>query len=87
MMKKGHVLPGDLVVATDSHTTTYGAIGAFASGIGSTDMAVALMTGKLWFLVPESIKINLMGTLPAGVFSKRHHPLYHQSTDGRWCYL
>jgi len=70
MMEKGHVLPGDLVVATDSHTTTYGAVGAFASGIGSTDMAVALMTGKLWFLVPETIKINVMGTLPAGVSSK-----------------
>jgi len=70
MMEKGHVLPGDLVVATDSHTTTYGALGAFATGIGSTDMAVALMTGKLWFLVPETIKINLFGTLQPGVFSK-----------------
>jgi 3-isopropylmalate/(R)-2-methylmalate dehydratase large subunit len=70
MMEKGHVLPGDLVVATDSHTTTYGAIGAFATGIGSTDMAVALMTGKLWFLVPETIRINLVGTLQPGVCSK-----------------
>jgi len=70
MMEKGHVLPGDLVVATDSHTTTYGALGAFATGIGSTDMAVALMTGKLWFLVPETIKINLSGTLQPGVLSK-----------------
>jgi len=70
MMEKGHVLPGNLVVATDSHTTTYGALGAFATGIGSTDMAVALMTGKLWFLVPETIRINLLGTLQPGVFSK-----------------
>jgi 3-isopropylmalate/(R)-2-methylmalate dehydratase large subunit len=70
MPEKGHVLPGDLVVGTDSHTCTYGAIGAFSTGIGSTDMAVALITGKLWFVVPETIRMNITGKLPPGVFAK-----------------
>jgi 3-isopropylmalate/(R)-2-methylmalate dehydratase large subunit len=70
MPEKGHVLPGDLVVCTDSHTCTYGALGAFSTGVGSTDMAVAMMSGKLWFMVPETIKMNIVGTLPRGVFAK-----------------
>ena len=70
MPEKGHVLPGELVVGTDSHTCTYGAIGAFSCGIGSTDMGVTLMTGKLWFLVPETIRMNITGKLPPGVFPK-----------------
>ncbi|MHB8909678.1 MAG: 3-isopropylmalate dehydratase large subunit [Syntrophales bacterium] len=68
--EKGHVLPGELVVGTDSHTCTYGALGAFSTGIGSTDMAVAMISGKLWFMVPETIKMNIVGTLPPGVFAK-----------------
>lgn len=70
MPEKGQVLPGDLVVGTDSHTCTYGALGAFATGVGSTDMGVAMITGKLWFMVPETIRINITGTLPPGVFAK-----------------
>ncbi len=70
MPEKGHVLPGDLVVGTDSHTCTYGALGALSTGIGSTDMAVALITGKLWFMVPETIRMNITGELPPGVFAK-----------------
>jgi len=70
MPEKGHVLPGELVIGCDSHTCTYGAVGAFSTGIGSTDMGVAMISGKLWFTVPESIKINIIGTLPAGVFAK-----------------
>ena len=70
MPEKGHVLPGELVVGTDSHTCTYGAIGAFSCGIGSTDMGVTLMTGKLWFLVPETIRMNIAGNFPPGVFPK-----------------
>ncbi|MFZ4437168.1 MAG: 3-isopropylmalate dehydratase large subunit [Syntrophales bacterium] len=70
MPEKGHVLPGDLVVGADSHTCTYGALGAFSTGVGSTDMAVAMITGKLWFMVPETIKMNIIGTLPPGVFAK-----------------
>ncbi|MBW2148701.1 MAG: 3-isopropylmalate dehydratase large subunit [Deltaproteobacteria bacterium] len=70
MPEKGHVLPGELVVGSDSHTCTYGALGAFSTGIGSTDMAVTLITGKLWFMVPETIRMNITGTLPPGVFAK-----------------
>src|SRR5215468_4118043 len=68
--EQGHVLPGQTVVCGDSHTTTMGALGAFATGIGSTDLAAALATGELWFKVPESMRITLSGAPPAGVFSK-----------------
>ncbi|MBC7335950.1 MAG: 3-isopropylmalate dehydratase large subunit, partial [Clostridia bacterium] len=54
--EEGLVLPGDLVIGADSHTCTYGALGAFATGIGSTDMAAALATGEAWFRVPETLK-------------------------------
>ncbi|MEN3188079.1 MAG: aconitase/3-isopropylmalate dehydratase large subunit family protein, partial [Atribacterota bacterium] len=63
-------LPGDLVVGADSHTCTYGALGAFSTGVGSTELAVAMASGKLWFKVPETLRINLWGKLPEGVFSK-----------------
>jgi len=66
----GHVLPGDLVLGADSHTCTYGALGALATGVGSTDLAVTLAAGKNWFKVPESIKIVLTGAVPRGVYSK-----------------
>jgi len=68
--EKGHVKPGDVVIGTDSHTCTYGALNAFTTGIGSTDLAVALMSGKLWFKVPETIRVNFIGKLPKGVYSK-----------------
>lgn len=70
MMSRGLVVPGDLVVGADSHTCTYGAIGAFSTGIGSTELAVVMMTGKLWFKVPESLCIRLSGELSPGVFAK-----------------
>ena len=70
MIEKGHARPGMLVVGTDSHTTTYGAIGAFSTGIGATEMAAVWATGKLWLKVPETIRINLKGTLPNLVTSK-----------------
>jgi 3-isopropylmalate/(R)-2-methylmalate dehydratase large subunit len=59
--EKGIVLPGDLVIGADSHTCTYGALGAFATGVGSTDLAAVLLTGELWFKVPESIKFVVYG--------------------------
>jgi len=61
MAEKGHVRPGDLIVGADSHTCTYGALGAFATGIGSTEMAAVFVTGTLWFKVPEVIKVNVTG--------------------------
>jgi len=61
MPEKGHVLPGTLIVGADSHTCTYGAFGAFATGIGSTEAAAVLATGKIWLRVPEAIKINVKG--------------------------
>jgi 3-isopropylmalate/(R)-2-methylmalate dehydratase large subunit len=59
--EKGIVGPGDLVVGADSHTCTYGAVGAFATGVGSTDLAAAMLTGELWFKVPETIKFIYHG--------------------------
>ena len=66
----GLVMPGSLVVGADSHTCTYGALGVFSTGMGSTDVAVALASGKNWFKVPETIKIILKGKTKKGVYSK-----------------
>jgi len=68
--EKGLVMPGQLIVGGDSHTCTYGALGAFSTGMGSTDIAVALATGELWFKVPESIKIVYNGKLPRFITGK-----------------
>jgi 3-isopropylmalate/(R)-2-methylmalate dehydratase large subunit len=70
MPEKGHILPGEFVVGTDSHTCTYGALGAFATGIGSTDMSSIFATGKLWFMVPRTLQLIIDGTLPDRVTSK-----------------
>jgi 3-isopropylmalate/(R)-2-methylmalate dehydratase large subunit len=61
MPEKGHVVPGTVIVGADSHTCTYGAFGAFATGIGSTEAAAVLATGKMWLKVPQAIKINISG--------------------------
>ena len=68
--EKGLVVSGDVVIGADSHTCTYGALGAFSTGIGSTDMAAGMATGKAWFKVPEAIKFNLTGELPKWVSGK-----------------
>ncbi len=68
--EQGHIVPGQTVVGGDSHTCTYGAFGVFSAGVGSTDLAAVLYSGELWFKVPASIKVNLQGRLPAGVYSK-----------------
>ncbi|MFB3887341.1 MAG: 3-isopropylmalate dehydratase large subunit [Thermodesulfobacteriota bacterium] len=70
MVEKGHVRPGDLVVGADSHTTTYGALNAAATGIGASEMAYVIQTGELWFRVPETIKFEIVGKLPDLVHSK-----------------
>ncbi|MEM3022614.1 MAG: aconitase/3-isopropylmalate dehydratase large subunit family protein, partial [Candidatus Bathyarchaeia archaeon] len=62
--------PGDIIIGSDSHTTMAGAFGAFATGMGASDVAIALKTGKTWLRVPESMKISVDGNLPKGVFSK-----------------
>ncbi|OGC34214.1 3-isopropylmalate dehydratase large subunit [candidate division WOR-1 bacterium RIFOXYB2_FULL_48_7] len=68
--EQGHVVPGDLVIGADSHTCTYGAINVFSTGIGSTDLAAGMISGQLWFKVPETMKIVYQGELPKGVYSK-----------------
>lgn len=70
MIERGHVLPGQFVVGTDSHTPSYGCVGAFSCGIGATDMLSIWITGQLWFRVPESVKIILAGKPPHGVYAK-----------------
>ena len=68
--EKGHIVPGEVVVGTDSHTCTHGALGAFSTGIGSTDMAMVFATGKLWFKIPETIKFDIQGNLKDYVYAK-----------------
>jgi 3-isopropylmalate/(R)-2-methylmalate dehydratase large subunit/methanogen homoaconitase large subunit len=70
MPEKGFVLPGQVIVGADSHSCSYGAFGAFGTGMGSTDIGVAYATGRTWFRVPETINVNLVGELPHGVFAK-----------------
>ncbi|MEN4006564.1 MAG: homoaconitase large subunit [Methanobacteriaceae archaeon] len=68
--ERGHIVPGEVVVGTDSHACTHGALGAFSTGIGSTDMSMVFSTGKLWFKVPETINFNIGGTLQDNVYAK-----------------
>ena len=68
--EKGHVEPGKVIVGADSHTCTYGAFGAFSTGMGATDLAMVYATGKTWFMVPESFKIEVEGNLKPGITSK-----------------
>ena len=70
MTEAGYVKPGDIAFGTDSHTTTYGCVGAFSSGIGYTEMASILGTGTMWIKVPETIKVVIDGELPENVMSK-----------------
>ncbi|MPL69061.1 2,3-dimethylmalate dehydratase large subunit [bioreactor metagenome] len=68
--EQGLVAPGEIIIGADSHTCTYGAVGAFATGVGSTDAGAAMATGKAWFKVPSSIKVELAGELPRWVTGK-----------------
>jgi len=68
--EQGHIRPGEVIIGPDSHTCTYGAFAAFGTGVGSTDLAAALVTGQLWFKVPASMKFVLNGSLGPGVYSK-----------------
>ncbi len=68
--EKGLTVAGDVIIGADSHTCTYGALGAFSTGVGSTDMAAGMATGKAWFKVPAAIRFNLTGKLPKWVSGK-----------------
>ncbi len=68
--EEGLVLPGDVIIGADSHTCTYGALGAFSTGVGSTDLAAAMITGEIWFKVPESMKFIIYGRLKKWVTGK-----------------
>ena len=68
--EQGHVAPGELIIGADSHTCTYGALGAFSTGVGHTDLGAALATGETWFKVPATIKVLLTGRLPQWVSGK-----------------
>lgn len=70
MVEKGHVRPGELIIGADSHTCTYGALGAFGTGVGSTEIAAVFATGKIWLKVPETIKFNVYGEFRKFVTSK-----------------
>jgi len=70
MIEEGFITPGAIVIGADSHSNTYGALGAFGAGLGSTEVAVAWVTGKCWFRVPETIRIELAGTPQQGVYAK-----------------
>ena len=70
MMERGVICPGDIIVATDSHTTTHGAMGAMGTGVGATDLATIMLTGQLWFRVPEIIEVRLDGEAQKGVYPK-----------------
>ncbi len=70
LSEEGFALPGKIIVGSDSHTTTYGAYGAFGTGIGRSEMAVIFATGIIWFKIPESMKITVKGKLPEGISAK-----------------
>ena len=70
IMMENYVCPGELIFGADSHTCSYGALGAFGTGVGCTDLLYGMVTGKSWVLVPETVKFNLVGKLPEGVYAR-----------------
>ncbi len=70
MVENGHVKPGDLFIGADSHTCTYGSLGAFSTGVGSTDLAAIMLTGQTWLKVPGTIRVDITGTLAENVSAK-----------------
>jgi 3-isopropylmalate/(R)-2-methylmalate dehydratase large subunit len=84
MIDRGLAQPGGVVVGADSHSTTYGGLGCFATGLGSTDIGVAFATGKTWFRIPETVRIDVRGALPEGVYAKdlALNAVRHLGADG-----
>lgn len=84
IMEHGYVKPGDVFTGADSHTTHYGCINAFSTGVGATDLAAVWLTGKIWFKVPRSIKIIINGRLQKGVYAKDviMHVMSHIGIEG-----
>ena len=70
MIEEGYITPGAIIIGADSHSNTYGALGAFGTGLGSTEIGVAWVTGKCWFKIPETIRIELTGKIMPGVYAK-----------------
>ena len=70
LMEHGHIKPGEFIIGTDSHSTIYGALGALGTGVGFSEITAAWVTGKLWVKVPESVRIEITGTLPVGTYAK-----------------
>ena len=70
LMEHGHIKPGEFVIGTDSHSTIYGALGAFGTGVGFSEITAAWVTGKLWVKVPESVRVEITGELPVGTYTK-----------------
>jgi 3-isopropylmalate dehydratase large subunit len=84
MIDRGLARPGGIVVGADSHSTTYGGLGCFATGLGSTDIGVVFATGQTWFRIPETVRIDVRGALPDGVYAKdlALHAIRHLGADG-----
>ena len=78
VMIENYVRPGELIFGADSHTCSYGALGAFGTGVGCTDFLYGMVTGTSWVLVPESVKFNLVGKLPEGGLCERSDPHHHR---------
>ena len=87
LIEDGHIVPWDIVLGTDSHTDTNGALGSLAFGVGTTDALYAMATGHLYdFMVPESVKFEFTGILPKGVYSQRYHPAHYRHHGRRWLF-
>jgi len=84
MVDRGMARPGGIVVGADSHSTTYGGLGCFATGLGSTDIGVVFATGKTWFRIPETVRIDVRGALPESVYAKdlALNVIRHLGSDG-----
>ncbi len=87
MIEEGFITPGAIVIGADSHSNTYGAMGAFGTGLGSTEIGVAWVTGKCWFKVPETIRVELHWTNPTRCLCQGCDDLYRGSARHGWRHI